>query len=241
MPFVTRSTAMFVLSMCACGTSQTATPGSAEPPTEAVATAEATPASTSEAEASEPAGAAAAQADDLPQLEPALIEVARGTDTAHEIELVVDAKGRIVKQAVYHRNEQAVPKAVLELAKKKFPGAKIDSYEIEKYPEGIVHEVEVHKKDGTDCEVAVREDGTEVYVECHLQKSKLPKPVAAKLEELYPKGKIEEVETKKGPGIDLVTVEITEGGREYYLHFAPDGTLKKRYRKIPADVELEID
>ena len=103
---------------------------------------------------------------------------------------------------------------------------------------GDVFEVEVDTKDGKRCAVAAKADGTEVYVECRVDPAELSEPIVKAVEALMPGGKIVEAESKKGPGIYEVSVEVESGGREYYLRVSPDGTLIQKLVRIPAIVEV---
>jgi len=69
-----------------------------------------------------------------------------------------------------------------------------------------------------------------VYAEKE-HKAKLPEPVAAAVQDLYPQGKIEEVQ-KDRESIMLYEIEVTQDGQEYELSIAPDGTIVEEEQEI---------
>jgi hypothetical protein len=153
-----------------------------------------------------------------------------------------DAGGAVVKQSLYHRDLAAIPKPVHDLAAQKFPGGKTEQVESELYLEhGRVYEVEVTTTDGKKCEVAASAEGVELYTECVVEPASLPAPVTAAIAKLYPDAKVLEAETKKGPEVDEITVEVQVGGGEHYLRVKPDGTVIQRLVRIPAVVEIPIE
>lgn len=210
--------------LAACGTSTVVTEKSSTPPgTEAVATVDTSVAT----------GAAA--------LQPGVAEAATQATGISKMKLRLDADGQWSKQSVYHGDESRIAEPVRALAAKKFPGGTATRYETEWYADhGEVHEVEVKTTDGKTCEVAAKPDGTELYVECHETEASLPAPVKDAVSTAYPDGKILEAERKTGPNLDEYTIEVQSGDAEYYLIVAPDGTLSKTLRRIPAIVEVVV-
>lgn len=186
----------------------------------------------------EPAVAPAGGASEA--LDAEIVQTAITADNVHKMKIRVDANGGLVKQSVYHDEASALPAAVLELAKARFPGAPIRHYESELYADrGRVYEVAVDDG-GKHCEVAVTAEGVEVYVECEVDPATLTAEVMAAIEKLAPGGKLLEAESKKGPGIDELTVEVEHGGRELYLRLRPDGTLIQTLRRVPAIIEVPL-
>lgn len=172
-------------------------------------------------------------------MDPTLVQAAMGASKIDKIKLRIDEDGSFVKQAVYHDNAAAIPEVVKAKALEVFPGAKIVFYESEHYADaGVVHEVEVETTDGRHCEVSATPDGTLRYQECHLDPAKLPAPVAAKIAELYPSAKILEAEHKQGPSIDALTVEVEDGGREFYVQLSPAGEVQSIHLRVKAIVEI---
>lgn len=210
--------------LCACTTSGATTESTTPPGGEAAAM------------TSEPAAAGGST------LDAEVIRTARGTDTVYKMKIRVDADGNVVKQSAYHRNEAAIPGPVLSLAEERFPGAKITHFETESYADlGTVYEVEVDDG-GTQCEVAARADGTEVYIECHADPASLGDAAKATIESIAPGAKILEVETKKGPELpEETTVEVEHGEQQLYLRLAADGSLIQALRRVPAIVELPLE
>ena len=185
-------------------------------------------------------GTTPAAGEPMGALDRELVETAsRG---AIKMKVRTDAKGALVKQSVYHRDQAAIPKPVHELSAKKFPGGKIEHVESELYLEhGRVYEIEVTTADGRKCEVAASAEGVELYEECVVDAASLPAPVTDAVGKLYPGAKILEAETKKGPKMDEITVEVQVGEGEHYVRIKPDGTLIQRLVRIPAVIEIPIE
>ncbi|MEM7159737.1 MAG: hypothetical protein AAF799_43250 [Myxococcota bacterium] len=174
-------------------------------------------------------------------LAPELTAIARSEGTIDKINLRLDADGKVVKQSVYHHDETAVPAAVRDLAKERFGDAPIRSYETEVYADlGLVFEVEVDQ-DGSGCELAATEDGTELYTECRVDPATLSDAIKASIEKTAPGGKILEAESKSGPSVDdETTVEVETGDRELYIRMKADGTVIQVLRRVPAVIEVPL-
>jgi len=170
-------------------------------------------------------------------------EIVRTAITATKVEKMkvrVDADGGIVKQSLYHGQADALPAKVLEAAKARFPNATVRHYETELYADrGRVYEVEVDDA-GKLCELAATPEGAEVYIECQIDPASLAAELKATVDEQAPGGKLLEAETKKGPDIDEVTVEVELDGQELYVRMRPDGTLIQTLRRIPAIIEVPL-
>lgn len=203
-------------------------------------------ATTSEGATETPAAAPAAsmQADVAVTsggLHDAVAKAAITAKTVEEFEFRLDEQGALVKQAVYHDDASAISDAVKAKAQEVFPGGTITHYETEWYAGvGDVQEVEVKTADGRECEVAALPDGTLRYEECKLDLASLPTQITEAIESAYPGGKILEAETKKGPDLDVVTVEVEAGGTEYYVHMAPDGEIQSVHKRVEAIVEIPV-
>ena len=211
--------ASLMLVLSACGGTTATTPDSTPP-------ADAAPATVVD-EGSAASGTAT--------LHTAVAEAAKGAPKVEKMKLRLDASGAIVKQAVYHDDESRIAGPVLETAKKEYPDAKIMHYETEWYADrGDIHAVEVETKDGKHCEVAAKPSGELVYKECEESADTLPDAVKKAVDAAVPGGKVLEVETKQGDGIDEVTVEVEAGGKEYYLIMSAGGELKAKYLRVPA-------
>jgi len=174
-------------------------------------------------------------------LQEAVARAAITAKTVDEFEFRLDEQGALVKQAVYHDDASAISDAVKAKALEVFPGGTITHYETEWYAGvGDVQEVEVETADGRECEVSALPDGTLRYEECKLDLAGLPTQVTEAIESAYPGGKILEVETKKGPDLDVLTVEVEAGGTEYYVHMAPDGEIQSVHKRVEAIVEIPV-
>jgi metal-sulfur cluster biosynthetic enzyme len=170
-----------------------------------------------------------------------IIDAVRNAKGVDKFKLRVDENGTLVKQSLYHVDESRVPEPVKALAAKEFAGSKPKKYELEVYSDvGLVYEVEVQTKDGKQCEVSANAEGVLRYKECHIKPKELPKEVAAKVKEAHPKGKIVEVETKQGPDIDEITIEVQEAGKEFYVRIKPDGTVIQTLVRVPAVLEVPL-
>lgn len=161
--------------------------------------------------------------------------------TVEEFEFRLDDRGALIKQAIYHDDASAVSEAVKAKALELYPGSTIVAYETEFYADaGIVHEIEVKTADGQACEVSATPDGTLRYQECELDPADVPAQITAAVKSAYPDGKLLEVETKKGPGLDVVTAEVESGGIEYYVTMDADGTIEAVHKRIEALVEIPV-
>jgi len=161
--------------------------------------------------------------------------------TVEEFEFRLDDHGALIKQAIYHDDASAVSEAVKAKALELYPGATIVAYETEFYADaGIVHEVEVKTADGRECEVSATPEGTLRYQECELEMANVPAQISAAVKSAYPEGKLLEVETKKGPGLDQVTAEVESGGVEYYVTMSPAGTIEAVHKRVEALVEIPV-
>lgn len=175
-------------------------------------------------------------------LDAELVAIARKQGVAQKAKLRVDGSGNLQKQSLYHSDAAAVPEAARALVEKRWPGAKVRGYESERYAEhGRVDEIEVTTAEGAECELAVKQDGSTLYEECRIALDAMPPAVASKVAALFPDGSIHEAETKKGEGVDELTIEVTAGGKEYYLRMRPDGEVLAKLLRIPAVLEVPID
>ncbi len=172
--------------------------------------------------------------------DPALVQVAQTAQGTHKIKLFFDAEGRPIKQAVYHRDFKLMPEAVRKTVEAEAPGGELIAAESELYAGvGRVFEVEVKLPDGRELEVSVKEDGTLYYVERKLDPKLLADSVRATVEATVPGGTIDEVETKKGPDMDVTLLEVIDPqGVQHYLRFAPGGKLVGHTLRFTAQVEV---
>ncbi|MFV8754478.1 PepSY domain-containing protein [Nannocystaceae bacterium ST9] len=173
-------------------------------------------------------------------LDAEIVTTAIQADRVLKMKVRVDAQGNIVKQSVYHDKADALPKPVLEAAEARFPGATVLHYETELYADrGRVYEVEVDDA-GKHCELAATPEGAEVYVECEVDPTSLSAEIRAAIEKTAPGGTILEAETKRGPEIDEVTVEVQQAEGELYLRMRPDGSILQVLRRVPGFIEVPL-
>jgi hypothetical protein len=174
------------------------------------------------------------------QLDPELAKLAFDAQGVHKIKLKIDATGKVVKLAVYHRDASKVSEALAKAVEEKFPGATILYYENESYAEhGPVHEVEFTTADGRKCELSRKADGQDLYTECELAADALPQAVADAVRGTVAGGEIVEAESKEWADGQLrYHVEIRAGEDLHYLVFDAEGKLVERYLRIPAFVDL---
>ncbi len=206
----------------ACGTSGAASEGTTPPGSSAAATVEG-------------AGAPAAA------LDAEITKTAASAAVVEKMKVRLDGEGNVVKQSLYHGSADAIPEAVRKLAETRFPGAKVTGYETELYADrGRVYEVEVDTTDGKHCELAASPAAEELYTECEVDPATLSDAVKAAIDKAAPGGKLLEAETKKGPDLEEITVEVEAGGEEFYLRINTDGSLIQKLRRIPAVVEVPV-
>ena len=94
-----------------------------------------------------------------------------------------------------------VPKAVMDAANAKFPGAKIREAAKETEDNRTLYELEL-SHEGHNMDVSFQEDGTLVVVETQLTDNEVPEAVSAAVKAKYPDAKIKLVESvKKGPKV----------------------------------------
>lgn len=186
-------------------------------------------------------GVVATPADGAASIDAELTKLAGG-DTVEKFKLRVDDAGVAAKQSLYHGDATAIPEAVQKLARERYKDAKIERYESELYREhGRIFEVELTTADGQRCEIAASAEGVELYTECRLTLETVPPAIRDAITKLYPQGKIVEVETKRGPKIDELTVEVElAGGHQHYVQLRPDGTLIARFARVPAVLEVPL-
>jgi hypothetical protein len=174
-------------------------------------------------------------------LDPDLMQLAAGGRSVGGAKVRTDEQGRIVRVAVYHGDAQAMPAWARGLAAERWPGSKVRSYESEWHADvGRVFEVEVSTADGQQCEISVTAGGAERYVECEISAEHVPAAVAAAAARLVPGGRIVEAETRRGPGIDELSLEIETGAGEHYLRVRPDGSPLGHYRRVPTVLEVPV-
>ena len=175
------------------------------------------------------------------QLDAEIVDTVRKARGVEKVDIRTDATGKVTKLAVYHTDADRIPAAVRDLAKSRYPGAVVTSYETELYENGErVYEVEVRPKKGKPCELAATASGEELYTECQIAPSDLPAAITDALEKLLPGAKIEEAERKTGKQ-ESYSIEATAGGAEHYLYFLPDGTLDRHFLRVPATVQVPVD
>lgn len=183
-----------------------------------------------------------APASTSPTLHGEVLAIARSQARVEKIKLRVDASGAVVKQSIYHGDASAIPSGVASLVEQNNPGATPRAYETEVYAEhGLVHEIEFETTDGQLCELAVEAGDVLLYTECQVDPATLPEPVASRVAEVAPGGKILEAERKTSDGDEHYTVEVEVDGRELYLHIGSDGALRAKLLRVPAIVEVSID
>jgi hypothetical protein len=89
-----------------------------------------------------------------------------------------------------------VPKAVMDAAKTKFPGADIKEASKETEDGKTVFELEM-KHDGHNMDVTFKDDGTLVLVETALKEKELPEVIIHAVKEKYPDAKLKLAESVK--------------------------------------------
>ncbi len=175
------------------------------------------------------------------QLDAEIVAVAIRADGVYRMRVVTDGSGEIQKLAIYHNDAEEIPEAVRTAAQERFPGAEVRNYETEVYADvGRVFEVEVTTAEGRDCEISCRPDGSLVYVECRVPTDEVPAWVLAEATRLLPDGEVVEAETKEGPGINEVHLEVRVEELIHYLVFVSEDAPIRHSLRIPATIEIPV-
>ncbi|TPV92951.1 MAG: hypothetical protein B7733_23030 [Myxococcales bacterium FL481] len=171
-----------------------------------------------------------------------ILKTAASAPRLDKLKVRVDPAGRVVKQALYHHDANAIPQPVRELAAQEFPGSTPTRFETEYYAAtGRAYEVEVKTQPGRNCEVAATAEGVKLYVECHVDPSVLPPPVAETVRRVAAGAKIIEAEhTIYASGDEEFSIELETPQGEVYVQVRADGTLIGRYRVVPAMIEVPL-
>ncbi len=129
----------------------------------------------------------------------------------------------------------AIPPAVMQALKTRFPKAVIAQWTREEEPGGVIYDIEF-RQDGRKFEADIRQDGTIVNWEREVGLPDLPRPVRRAIEARHPKAAIREVmqvmvvsgskETVEGYEILLETAEK----KTIEVTVAPDGTIREEAR-----------
>ena len=171
-----------------------------------------------------------------------LMQTAQTAKGVTELRVYLDEQGVSRKLAVYHGDASKMPKPVLALAEKMFPGATILAYEHEYYAEfGAMYELELKTASGEDVELSAKADGTLHYVERAFDQStkpldeKVKQAIAAKL----PGASIDEVEVKEGPQVYELRVKVNaKSTPAHYFVFDKQSALQKHLLRFPAHIEI---
>lgn len=175
------------------------------------------------------------------RLEKRIMSVASSSSTAQQMVIRVDDSGAVTKLALRHADAQLVPRPVVQLAESKFPGAKLDAYELESYADApVVHHVVVQTADGKRCEVSAFPDGKERYVECQVEQGALPEPVIKTVRDAVPGANIVGAKKKTTASGTEFQIETKNDRKQFFFRVQPDGELIGRAVRIPAVVELPL-
>ena len=164
------------------------------------------------------------------------------SETAKEVELILDGSGAITKIAVEDTNGDKTPPALRKLAEATFPGSTLGRYEQEIYPDrALVHEVEVKTADGKTCEVSANEAGVLRYSECNLKPEEIADAARKALDAALPGAEIVEAELRRTPGNpDEYRIEVTSGARKWYFRISPEGTVLERAIRVEAEITIPV-
>ncbi len=170
-----------------------------------------------------------------------LLETARKAREIDRIKLRVDEEGVLTKLAVYHGDATLVSPAMVQLVEREEPGARNTRYENEWYADlGRVEEIEFDTADGKHCEIAGRADGELLYRECQVDPAQLPETIREAMATQFPEAKVLEAEEKIRGSETSYTLELREGGREFYLLVDTSGTITGRFLRVPALLEIPL-
>lgn len=187
------------------------------------------------------AGAAVPAGDANPgHIDPELLSLALKAKGTQKIKLRTNAGNDLIKIALYHQDETAIPDASKATATAKYPGSKGTSYfESEVYSDhGKVFEVDLTTADNKKCEVSSLKDGTFVYTECDIKKEELPKEISDALAKLAPGGEIVEAEKKESPWGNGYTAEVKAGGLLHYIKLSATGEVV--WHGVRFNTELDV-
>jgi hypothetical protein len=70
--------------------------------------------------------------------------------------------------------------------------------------------------------------------------AEIPAPVKAAIDARLPGGKVVEIETKKGPTMDELSLEVEHEGKLHYLRLRPDGGLIAHFHRVPAEIDVPV-
>ncbi|MGC8639138.1 MAG: PepSY-like domain-containing protein [Isosphaeraceae bacterium] len=138
-----------------------------------------------------------------------------------------------------------VPRAVMNAAKAKFPGAKIKEAGKETEEGKTLYELEMTHK-GQRMDVSFQPDGTLVVVETRVARKDLPEKVLGAVKAKYPHAKIVLAESvRKGPKVsskvDFYELHLTAANKKIELEISPAGKILNTEVKKAAKEEDEED
>lgn len=174
-----------------------------------------------------------------PSLDAEIVRAASTAAGVTKLKLEVEADGSVRELSLYHNDATALPAPVTALLEQQYPGAKIRAYETEfDRTHGRLFEVEVLTKDKRECEYSAKPDGTLVYNECHIDAKTLSEPIRAAITRTVPGAKITEAEkTTYADGREVVSVELSAGGKQHELYFERDA-MTRHELVFPGQVEV---
>ncbi len=169
------------------------------------------------------------------------VQLAQEAKGAYKIKMRFDADGEAQKLALYHKDPAHQPDWIAAEVEARHPGAQILYWEKEWYEgDGDVVEVEFKTAEGVECELSFLADKTLKYTECPMALDALPEAARAALEAKVPGAEIDEVESKKGPKMDILSVKLKKEGRTHYLTMSPDGKILSHHLRLPASVDIPM-
>ena len=138
-----------------------------------------------------------------------------------------------------------VPRAVMDSARAKFPGAEIKEASKETEDGKTVYELEM-KHDGRNMDVTFKEDGTLVLVETAIPEKEVPEAVMKAVLGKYPGAKLKLAESvKKGPKVkkevDYYELHLAAGEKSVEVEVDASGKILETEEKKASGKEADED
>jgi uncharacterized membrane protein YkoI len=154
------------------------------------------------------------------------------------IEIEADRDGTI-REAETHIAVDALPEAVVAVARQQLPNGKVTGGEMELRPTGQAWEVQM-TADGLDYEFVVTARGKVIEKEIEIAKGQWDKKLVDAAERAIPGGAVRSVERIERPGETLYHIKLSRGGASYKVELGAEGTVLRRVREAKAEIEIPL-
>jgi hypothetical protein len=156
------------------------------------------------------------------------------------IEMTINDDGSVT-EVEFHVPPSKLPRNVLETVEAKLPGGEIEDCEKE-YEGGQLY-YEVSKIiAGRETEIMVTPAGRVHLYETAIDVSGAPPAILAAADRAFPGGIVGSVEKILDRHDRLIEYHVkkTINGTKYKVMVAPDGTVRRAFREIPAEIEVPV-